>query len=469
MMMYKTHKFDHKVDEDVIFASRDSEFILPKYKIPKEQSDSKAILEIVKDELFLDGNARQNLATFTQTYEDEYIKEIMEIGMNKNMIDKDEYPQTAEIESRIVSMLADLWNSPNELTSVGTSTVGSSEACMLGGLAMYHRWRMKRLAEDKDVSKPNLVTGPVQVVWEKFAKYWDIELREIPMEEGRYYMDPDSMLEYIDENTIGIVTTLGLTFTGEYEPIEKLSHALDKLEEKTGLDIDMHIDAASGGFLAPFCAPKIKWDFRLPRVKSISASGHKFGLAPLGCGFVVWRDEKDLPDDLIFHVNYLGGDMSVFQLNFSRPAGPIIAQYYQLLRLGFDGYKKVHMNCYKTAQYLAKEIEKLGVFEIIFDGNPNKGIPAVTWRLKEDAEVSFNLYDFADKLRSRGWLVPAYSLPKYADNVVVQRILVRQGFGLDMASLLMQDIKRTLKYFETHRVVSHLNEEDVASLNHTGR
>lgn len=334
---------------------------------------------------------------------------------------------------------------------------------------MYHRWKMKRIAEDKDISKPNLVTGPVQVVWEKFARYWDIELREIPMEEGRYYMDPDSMLEYIDENTIGVVTTLGLTFTGEYEPIEKLSHALDKLEEKTGLDIDMHIDAASGGFLAPFCSPKIKWDFRLPRVKSISASGHKFGLAPLGCGFVVWRDVNDLPDDLIFHVNYLGGDMSVFQLNFSRPAGPIIAQYYQLLRLGFDGYKKVHMNCYKTAQYLAKEIEKLGIFEIIFDGNPNKGIPAVTWRLKEDAEVSFNLYDFADKLRSRGWLVPAYSLPKYADNVVVQRILVRQGFGLDMASLLMEDIKRTLKYFETHRVVSHLNEEDVASLNHTGR
>ena len=231
----------------------------------------------------------------------------------------------------------------------------------------------------------------------------------------------------------------------------------------------MHIDAASGGFLAPFCSPKIKWDFILSRVKSISASGHKFGLAPLGCGFVVWRDVNDLPDDLIFHVNYLGGDMSVFQLNFSRPAGPIIAQYYQLLRLGFDGYKKVHMNCYKTAQYLAKEIEKLGIFEIIFDGNPNKGIPAVTWRLKEDAEVSFNLYDFADKLRSRGWLVPAYSLPKYADNVVVQRVLVRQGFGLDMASLLMQDIKRTLKYFETHRVVSHLNEEDVASLNHTGR
>lgn len=212
--------------------------------------------------------------------------------MNKNMIDKDEYPQTAEIENRIVSMLADLWNSPNELTSIGTSTVGSSEACMLGGLAMYHRWRMKRLAEDKDVSKPNLVTGPIQVVWEKFARYWDIELREIPMEEGRYYMDPDSMLEYIDENTIGVVTTLGLTFTGEYEPIEKLAHALDKLEEKTGLDIDMHIDAASGGFLAPFCSLKIKWDFRLPRVKSISTSGHKFGLAPLGCGFVVWRDEK---------------------------------------------------------------------------------------------------------------------------------------------------------------------------------
>lgn len=467
--MYKTHRLNKKINEDSIFASRDSEFILPKYKIPKVESDPKVILEMVKDELFLDGNARQNLATFTQTYEDEEIKEIMNIGMNKNMIDKDEYPQTAEIEERIVYMLADLWNAPDELTSIGTSTVGSSEACMLGGLAMYYRWKEKRLAEGKDVSKPNLVTGPVQVVWEKFARYWGIELREVPMEKDRYYMDSESMLEYIDENTIGVVTTLGLTFTGEYEPIEKLSHALDKLEEKTGLNIDLHIDAASGGFLAPFCSPKIKWDFRLPRVKSISASGHKFGLSPLGCGFVVWRDEKDLPENLIFHVNYLGGDMSVFQLNFSRPAGPMLAQYYLLLRLGFEGYKKIHMNCYKTAQYLAEEIEKLGMFEIIFNGDENKGIPAITWRLKDNANVTFNLYDFADKLRSRGWLVPAYSLPANAQEVVVQRILVRQGFGLDMASLLIEDIKRTLKYFENHEVITHLTQEEVGNINHNGR
>lgn len=463
------YKSNNKTNHDIIFASNDSEFILPKYKIPKNESDSKVILEIVKDELFLDGNARQNLATFTQTYEDSEIQEIMKIGMNKNIIDKDEYPQTAEIEKRIISMLADLWNAKSDATAIGTSTVGSSEACMLGGLSMYHRWKIKRLLENKDIKNPNLVTGPVQVVWEKFARYWDIELREIPMKDNQFYMDSDSMLKYIDENTIGVVATLGLTFTGEYEPIEKLSNALDVLQNNTGLDIDMHIDAASGGFLAPFCSEDLKWDFRIPRVKSISTSGHKFGLATLGCGFVVWRDEIYLPDDLIFHVNYLGGDMSVFQLNFSRPAGPIIAQYYQLLRLGFDGYKKLHMNCYKTAQYLAKEIENLGVFDIIFDGNPNKGIPAVTWRLKKDAAVSFNLYDFADKLRSRGWLVPAYSLPKNADNVVVQRILVRQGFGLDMASLFMEDFKRTLKYFDTHNVVSHLNEDDVSSLNHSGR
>lgn len=467
--MYKIDKLNNNINEESIFGSRNSEIILPKYKIPEKESDSKVILEVVKDELFLDGNARQNLATFTQTYESEEVKELMRISMNKNMIDKDEYPQTAEIEKRIIYMLSDLWNSPNEFTSVGTSTVGSSEACMLGGLAMYYRWKEKRLAEGKDISRPNLVTGPVQVVWEKFARYWGIELREIPMQKDKYYMDSESMLKYIDENTIGVVSTFGLTFTGEYESIKELSNALDKLEEETGLNVDLHIDAASGGFLAPFCSPDIEWDFRLPRVKSISASGHKFGLAPLGCGFVVWRDEKDLPEDLIFHVNYLGGDMSVFQLNFSRPAGPIISQYYLLLRLGFEGYKKIHMNCYKTAQYLAKEIEKLGMFEIVFDGNENKGIPAIAWKLKDDADVNFNLYDFADKLRSRGWLVPAYSLPANAEKIVLQRILVRQGFGLDMASLLVDDIKRTLKYFENHEVITHLSQDEVGNVDHSGR
>lgn len=451
---------------DSIFSSRNIGSELSKYKMPDKESDPRVIAELVKDELFLDGNARQNLATFCQTYLEKEVHELMDLSISKNMIDKDEYPQTAEIEKRCVQILADLWHTPDEARSIGTSTVGSSEACMLGGLAMYYRWREKRKKEGKDYSRPNLVTGPVQICWHKFARYWDIELREVPMEVDRFYMSPESMEKYIDENTIGVVTTLGLTFTGAYEPVEDICKALDEYEKKTGLNIDVHVDAASGGFLAPFCAQDIKWDFKLPRVKSISASGHKFGLAPLGCGWVLWRDIAELPENLIFHVNYLGGDMSVFQLNFSRPAGQIISQYYLLLRLGREGYTKIHENCYCAAQFLAKELEKMGIFELIYDGNPEKGIPAVTWKLKKDANVSFNLYDFADKLRSRGWQVPAYSLPANADSIVVQRVLVRQGVSLDMISLLVEDIKRTIDYFKTHQVVTNLTEKEATSFAH---
>ena len=323
--------------EEAIFGSAESQLMLPKYRIPQNASRGEAILEMLRDELFLDGNARQNLATFCQTYADEEVRELMDLCIDKNMIDKDEYPQTAEIESRCVHMLADLWNAPLAGNPVGTSTVGSSEACMLGGLAMYFRWKHARRQAGKPTHRPNLVTGPVQVCWEKFARYWDIELRQVPMDPGRLAITPEAMLPYLDENTIGVVATLGLTFTGAYEPVEDLCRALDQVQQEKGWDLSIHVDGASGGFVAPFCAPDLAWDFRNPRVKSISASGHKFGLSPLGCGFVLWRDKADLPEELTFHVNYLGGDMAVFQLNFSRPAGPVICQYYQLLRLGRAG------------------------------------------------------------------------------------------------------------------------------------
>jgi glutamate decarboxylase len=434
--------------------------------MPERESDPHVIKELVKDELFLDGNARQNLATFCQTYHDEEVRELMDLSIDKNMIDKDEYPQTAELEERCVNMIAQLWNAPDELETVGTSTVGSSEACMLGGMAMYYRWKAKREAEGKDTSKPNMVCGPVQICWHKFARYWDIELREVPMEDDRFYMSPEAMLQYVDENTIGVVTTMGLTFTGKYEPVQDICKALDAYEKKTGISIDVHVDAASGGFLAPFCAPHLRWDFRLDRVKSISSSGHKFGLTPLGCGWVLWRDKKDLPEKLVFHVNYLGGDMAVFQLNFSRPAGQVISQYYLFLRLGMEGYRKIHMNCYDAANYLAKSLEKMGIFDIIYDGNPQEGIPAVTWTLKKDAKVNFNLYDFADRLRSRGWQVPAYSMPAHAEDVVVQRVLVRQGVSKDLIGLLLKDIERTLEYFQNHKVDS-LTAAEGTCFNHT--
>ncbi len=316
--------------EDCVFADRDLTRAIAKYRFPQEGTLPRDAFQLVADELMLDGNSRQNLATFCQTWEEPEVLGLMAMSINKNMIDRDEYPQSAEIERRCVHMMADLWNAPEAANTAGASAIGSSEACMLAGLAAKWRWRAKRQAAGKPTDRPNMVCGPVQVVWHKFARYWDIEMREVPMSHGHYMMDPASMLERVDENTILVVPTLGVTYTGSYEPVEAMSNALDKLQADTGLDIDIHVDGASGGFLAPFCAPGVIFDFRLPRVKSISASGHKFGLAPLGVGWVVWRDRSELPDDLIFHVNYLGGDMPVFQINFS-PAGG--ADHRQLLQL----------------------------------------------------------------------------------------------------------------------------------------
>jgi glutamate decarboxylase len=311
-----------------------------------------------------------------------------------------------------------------------------------------------------------MVCGPVQVVWHKFARYWDIEMREVPMSPGRYGMDPASMLERVDENTIMVVPTLGVTYTGAYEPVEAMSSALDKLQADTGLDIGIHVDGASGGFLAPFCAPEVAFDFRLPRVKSISASGHKFGLAPLGVGWVVWRDRQELPDDLIFHVNYLGGDMPVFQINFSRPAGQIIASYYNFLRLGYEGYRKIHQASYEIGQYLAAEIVKLGPFELLCDSDPAAGLPTVTWRIREGENPGYTLFDLADRLRNRGWQVPAYTLTGTASDIAVQRILVRLGVSHDMASLLLDDLRDAVAHFSRHPVTVPMSKEESSGFNH---
>jgi glutamate decarboxylase len=276
---------------DETYGASELASALPKSAFPDAERDPRRVFAAVRDELMLDGNARQNLATFCQTWEEAEIHRLMDTCIDKNMIDKDEYPQTAEIESRCVRMLADLWNSPASDHTAGCSTTGSSEAAMLGGLAMRRRWEARRRAEGKLTDKPNLITGPVQICWHKFTRYWDIEHREIPMDKDRLLMSPEEVLSRCDENTIGVVPTLGVTFTGEYEAVKAVSEALDKLEADTGLDIPIHVDGASGGFLAPFCAPELEWDFRLPRVRSINASGHKFGLAPLGVGWVLWREE----------------------------------------------------------------------------------------------------------------------------------------------------------------------------------
>jgi glutamate decarboxylase len=452
--------------EEPVFCGRDLVRSVPRYRFPPESAPARDAFQIVADELMLDGNSRQNLATFCQTWEEPEVHALMELGMDKNMIDKDEYPQTAEIERRCVHMLADLWNAPEAANTVGTSAIGSSEACMLAGMAAKWRWRDRRRAEGKPADNPNMVCGPVQVVWHKFACYWDIEMREVPMSHGHYAMDAMSMLERVDENTIMVVPTFGVTYTGAYEPVAAIAGALDDLEAKTGLNVDIHVDGASGAFLSPFCAPDVLFDFRLPRVKSISTSGHKFGLAPLGVGWVIFRDRAELPDDLVFHVNYLGGDMPVFQINFSRPAGQIIAQYYNFMRLGREGYQRVHQASYETGQYLAGEIGKLGPFELLCDSNPATGIPTVTWRIAEGEQPSYTLFDLADRMRINGWQVPAYTLTGTAADIPVQRILVRQGVSRDMASLLLDDFRKAVAHFDRHPVAVAMSKEESSGFNH---
>jgi glutamate decarboxylase len=335
---------------------------------------------------------------------------------------------------------------------------------MLGGMALLWKWRERQRAAGKPTDKPNLVTGPVQICWHKFTRYWDIEHREIPMEGDRLIMNAEEVLKRVDENTIGVVPTLGVTFTCDFEPVKEVSEALDKLQEETGLDIPIHVDGASGGFLAPFVYPELVWDFRLPRVKSINTSGHKFGLAPLGVGWVIWRNAEDLPEDLIFYVNYLGGNMPTFALNFSRPGGQIVAQYYNFLRLGMEGYKAIHEACYVSAQYLADEIGKMGPFEMIYDGRG--GIPALAWKLKEGIDHGFNLFDLADRLRTRGWLVPAYTLPPNREDLVIQRILVKHGFSRDLADLFLVAYLDAVNHFSKHPVSVSLSEAEAGGFKH---
>jgi glutamate decarboxylase len=431
--------------DDDPYAGEAGATSLPKHRFPPLESDPRVVYGLVHDELMLDGVARMNLATFCTTWVEPEARALMEASLDKNIVDKEEYPQTAELEARCVAMLADLWHAaPAGEPAVGTSTTGSSEAAMLGGLAAKFRWRARRRADGAPATSPNLVCGPVQVCWEKFARYFDVGIRQAPMTSDGFLLTPEQAVARCDENTIAVVVTLGQTFTGLYEDVAAISAALDQLQEDTGLDVDIHVDAASGGFLAPFAEPDLTWDFRLPRVKSINASGHKMGLAPLGCGWALWRDKDALPADLIFNVNYLGGSMPTFNLNFSRPGGQIVTQYYTFVRLGREGYRRVHAAAYETSQHLAREIGKMGPFALIYDADPRHGITAVTWRLHLDRQHAFSLFDFAEKLRARGWLVPAYTLPADREDLAVQRIIVRHGFSHDMADLLLADMNRAL-------------------------
>lgn len=438
-----------------IFGSVQSREDIIMKKLHKDPVPAELAYRLIKDELMDEGNARQNLATFCQTYMEPEATKLMSETMEKNAIDKSEYPETAELETSCVNILADLWNAPDQDRVMGTSTVGSSEACMLGGMAMKFRWRehAEKNGIDVKAKKPNLViSSGFQVCWEKFCVYWDIEMREVPVDEKHLRINTDVVMDYVDEYTIGIVGILGITYTGKFDDIKVLDELVSEYNRKNNSKLVIHVDGASGAMFVPFVNPELAWDFRLKNVVSINTSGHKYGLVYPGVGWILWKDKKYLPEELIFDVSYLGGHMPTMAINFSRSASQIIGQYYNFYRYGFNGYKEIHERTKEAAMTIAKAVEETGLFDMYNDG---ENIPIVCYKLKEEADVEWTLYDLADRLQMKGWQVPAYPLPKNLDKVVVQRFVCRADLGQNLADALVRDFNECLDELSKARILYH--------------
>ncbi|KAJ3705895.1 hypothetical protein LUZ61_009600 [Rhynchospora tenuis] len=454
MVLSKAVPSSHDASLSCTFASRYVRNPLPRFKLPEESIPKEAAYQVINDELMLDGNPRLNLASFVTTWMEPECDKLIMAALNKNYVDMDEYPITTELQNRCVNMIAHLFNAPigEDETAVGVSTVGSSEAIMLAGLAFKRKWQNKRKAEGKPYDKPNIVTGAnVQVCWEKFARYFEVELKEVKLKEGYYVMDPEKAADMVDENTICVAAILGSTLTGEFEDVKKLNDLLTQKNKETGWNVPIHVDAASGGFIAPFLYKDLVWDFRLPLVKSINVSGHKYGLVYAGVGWVVWRSKEDLPDELVFHINYLGADQPTFTLNFSKGSSQIIAQYYQFIRLGFEGYKNIIENCMENAKVLHKGIEQTGRFNIV---SKEEGVPLVAFELKD--KTYYTVFDISENLRRFGWIVPAYTMPADAQHIAVLRVVVREDFSCSLAERLASDIQKVVE--ELDERVKHVTK-----------
>jgi glutamate decarboxylase len=414
---------------------------MPSHRLPEHELAPEVAHQLIHDELMLDGNARLNLATFVTTWMEPHAELLLAECADKNMIDKDEYPRTAELERRCVRMLADLWHAPDPATAPGCSTAGSSEAGMLAGLALKRRWA----ARGRGTGRPNIVMGGnVQVCWDKFANYFEVEPRLVPMSGERFHLDAEQALAHVDEDTIGVVAVLGSTFDGSYEPVAEICAALDDLAARGGPDVPVHVDGASGAMIAPFLDPDLVWDFRLPRVASINTSGHKYGLVYPGLGWVAWRDADALPEELVYRVNYLGDELATFTLNFSRNGGPVAAQYYQFLRLGRDGFRRVQQHCRDVATRLAREIAGLGPFHLLTRGDE---LPVFAVTL-DAGTTRYSVFDVSAGLREHGWQVPAYTFPPDRTDLAVLRFVVRNGFTHGLADQLLADLRRVLQRLE---------------------
>jgi glutamate decarboxylase len=428
-----------------LYASVGMKESAPTETIPKEGLPARIAKQLVMDELNLDGNARLNMATFVTSWMEPEADDLMLQAMRKNYIDLDEYSQTSELHKRCVNMMGNLFNAPKPSGGLytGTGTIGSSEAILLAVLAMKLRWRKQRKSKGLDTNTPNLVFGDnAHIVWKKACLYFDVEMRSVPVSPECLVLTPERAVQVMDENTMGVAVMFASTINGEYENVEEIHEAVAKLNQDNGWNVCMHVDAASGGFIAPFITPELIWDFRLPLVKSINTSGHKFGLVYAGIGWLSFRTEEDLPTELVFHINYLGGDQAVFNMNFSKSASNITGQYYNLVRYGFEGYKALMETGMENAQFLRQGLIDMGIFEIV----DKQHIPLVAFMLNE--ERHYTVFEIQDLLKQRGWIVPAYRCPKGAEEIQIMRVVVKQDFSRDMVSLFLRSMQAAISQLE---------------------
>jgi glutamate decarboxylase len=409
----------------------------PDFELPKSGMPAQDAMRLIGEELVLDGIPMRNLATFVTTWMEPEAQRVIMENLHRNFIDHAEYPQTAEIEQRCIRMLAHLFHAPGETT--GARTQGSSEAIMLGALSLKWKWRGRREAAGKPTDRPNLVFGgDVHVVWEKFCRYFDVEPRIVPLAKDKYTIDAADVAPHVDENTIGVAAVLGTTFTGHADDIVGINAYLVDLKNEQGLDVPLHVDGASGGFVWPFLYPDSEWDFRLEQVRSINVSGHKYGLVYPGIGWLVFREQSDLPDDLVFEENYLGKTDKTFTLNFSTGSAMVLAQYYNFVRYGHDGYRYVMEMMQQNARRLAEEIAGMGPFVLVGELGAEQ-LPLVAFQLEGDR--NYDEFDVAAQLAAeRGWMVPAYTLPPNAEHVTIMRALVKETLGHALANTLASDI-----------------------------
>jgi glutamate decarboxylase len=417
---------------------------IPKYRLPDQGMPANAVKQLILDELNLDGNPALNTASFVTTWMEPEADDLLCRTSNINFIDFDEYPMTSAVHQRVLNMTARFLNAPEEKQAVGTATVGSSEAIMLGLLAHKWTWKKRRQAQGKDIHNPNVIFGAdVHSCWEKFALYFDVEMRVVPLEPSKYTIGPADVEPLIDENTIAVGGVVGTTFTGQNDDFAGINDLLIKIKHDRGWDIPIHVDGASGGFVMAFAHPDTAWDFRLEQVRSINVSNHKFGLVYPGMGTVIFRDASDLPDELVFKINYLGGEMLNYSLNFSRSASQVYLQYYNFLRLGREGYTRIMNNIMGNARYLEERLLELGKFHLLTD---TRYLPVIVLKLLDD--TGYTVFQICEILRERGWVVPAYTLPPNAQHEAVMRVVVKENFSRDMAEMFATDVKNAIARLE---------------------